>query len=359
MVKKALTIVLTTLLITGTFCTGVFADPFVPSIGYKEDIDVSDSSASMTYIDPTTGQEIKTDFTPTIVEVKDRNTDEIHEIYVLKGHDPFDGCWVEIIVTPYPLKETIESNESYQMINDCYSIVTTIPRIEDLDKEDIEKAAKEAGCKVEDLLVTEIFDITKYHRGTLDSSDIVNFNPGHDEGWNEYNGFVEVTLKMRSLKNFVCLLHLNHEGVWDVVDSANVIVDGEHLYMNVDELSPFAVVVHAEDGIGLYDFLKTGIEGGPVGTVAMKCNWHWFMFLDTIVLFVLTQIVRIKDEDDLDTIKKKSRKRYIITILSLILDIIFFILGGCFWCIVALILELIAAVAIVIYTKKKQKKNEK
>lgn len=365
-------------IITGVASSTVFSDAIVPSIGYKDDIIASGGEVTVIGKDgkeytstfkteekdvvayerqknPTTGEwEYKLDNKGNKIE-----TGEKHELTILAGEDPYDHCWVEIIITPYPYRETIESNESYDLINICYDEVIRTPRIEELDKEDIDAAAAAAHCKVEDLFVTEIFDITKYHRGSKETSSPY-FNKDHDEGWDEYDGYVEVTLKMKSLQNFVCLLHMNHEGVWDVVDSAKVVMDGKHLYLDIDELSPFAVVVHDEGEGGVhgrdYDNPGTGVISSSYGKKI--CHMHFFMIMNSIIAFVLANVIRYKNEDDEERINKKFKARYVIIVLSMILDIVFYLLGGCHLCIIALLIELIDIAAITYYTYKSELNEE-
>lgn len=359
--RKFLLCLVTILLATNFLSVSVFADNYVPSIGIRKEVEVTGGGIKQT---DDQGVEHSVTFTSKTIEVEDKITHEKHEVSGLVGTDPIDDCWVEIIVTPYPLKETIESSDSYNMINTAFDIVTTIPKIEELDPVEIKQAADKCDVDVDDLLVTDLFDITKYHRGLDKEEGPEDNDEKHEESW-IHHGYVEVTLGLKSLKNFVCLLHYYDDQVdggdnpsWHVVPSAYVLKDGEHLYLSVDELSPFAVVVHAEEGIGSrYDISDTGIDG-PLETEKGKCFWHIFMLINTIFFFVLLQFVRAKDDDDSDSLKKIINKRKIITIISLIIDIILYLLGGCLLCTIAFVLEIIVAIGAYYYTNKCKKKNE-
>lgn len=384
--KKLLSVLVLSFTIVTSFGINLFADNYVPSIGVKKDVEIKGGGIkqvdengiehSATFnVDTTVVKEYKINETTGVREVVEGQT-HVHEVTCISGQDPIDDCWVEIIVTPYILRDTIESNDSYHLINEAFDIVTTVPKIEELDPIEIKQAADRCDVDVDDLLVTDIFDITKYHRGidgpegtgVGDASD----NQGHKEEW-LHHGYVEVTLGLKSLKNFVCLLHYYDDGTgldWHIVPSASVLQDGEHLYLSVDELSPFAVVVHEEEETihgrddnekdrhkDEYYFPYAGVDG-PELIKVNYCIWHYFILLDTIITFILMQFIRSKDEDDLDTCKKKYRRRIVITAISLLLSILFFVLGGCKWCIFALILELLVAIVATYYTKKQIKEDE-
>ena len=66
------------------------------------------------------------------------------------------------------------------------------------------------------------------------------------DGHEGHGGF-SLLLKPDSLQGFVGLLHLNN-GKWELVKNAKVEADGIRLSFSVDTLSPFAIVVEADNG---------------------------------------------------------------------------------------------------------------
>ena len=86
--------------------------------------------------------------------------------------------------------------------------------------------ANKLGISTNNLIVSELFDISDSHGHVEASFDIV--------------------IKPESLENFVGLLHYD-DGKWELVEDAIVEEkDGEaHLKFSVDSLSPFAIVVDA------------------------------------------------------------------------------------------------------------------
>lgn len=306
--KKFLVLCCTLFILLGVN-TPVFADksPFVPSIGVRAEVYIEGG---------------------TILESGASS---------LKYYEE-DGCLTEIIVTPYSYKDTIESDESRYLIDVAYGDIIKIPTVHDLDPIEIEEVADNLGVKLDDLVVRDLFDITLYNRG-----QVVN----HKEDL--HSKYIELTLATQTLENFVCLLHYK-DSKWNIVESARVIIDENHLYLSIDELSPFAIVVSTEHGI----------------VKEAKCFWHWFIFLTTILTAILALIIRVKDKDDdeedntnsdlenkdEDKKKKNVRIRDLITVISLILSIIFFILGGCKYCIHALILEIVIVIIVFYYSHR-------
>ena len=352
--KKFFVVLLVLFISVGALATSVFGESngqYVPSIEYRDNVEVKGGQIKKENSDEYVTLEVKTE-TITV-------ENEQHEIVYLEGEDPNDDCHVKIVVTPYPLKETIESSESRVMIQDCYQIIheTDIPKIQNLDQTELTRYATRAGCDVDDLLVRDIFDITKYHFGKTEAE-------GHDPDW-LHHGYVEVTLGVQSLKNFVCLLHYKG-GEWEIVEHAYP-KDEHTLYLDVNELSPFAIIVHEEEGThgggsdkdSDYDNVNTGISALFYnGNNKKPCMMHLFMLIDTIITFVFAQFIRFKEDNDEQTNKKIHKGRSVITVLSILINIVFYILGGCFFCKVALGIELITIVAIVYYTRKHKELNE-
>lgn len=289
MKKLLITLLSSILLITGMI-SPVFSDAFVPSIGVREDVElISDSII----IEP-------------------------------------DDCVYELIVTSYIDKDTIESDESKQQIQEAYEMILEAEDVSDLD-EDIIEIAHNLGAETEDLVVRDLFDVTMYHREESEH---------HSEAVHIKN--VAFTIKAQDLDNFVCLL-VYHDGKWDVVKNVEVIKDENLLNVLTEELSPFALIVATD-----YKYVAT----------AHGCIWHLFIIITMIITFVLTNSIRRRDAETRDKKKKNIWIRDIICLISLILSIIFYIFGTCKYDIYALIAELIIIVITYVYSHPYNKDDE-
>ena len=294
-------------------------DPFVPSIGVRADVIIE-------------GGEYIFDGKATSMKFEEE-----------------DHCWTEVIVTPYVYKDTIESENSRDLMAIAYEMILNTPRVVDLDPEEITNVAHSLGVEIDDLVIRDLFDITKYHRTT---SNI------HDEGLHQK--YIEITLKTQTLKDFVCLLHYK-DGSWNVVDSARVIIDENHLYLSVDELSPFAIVVATD-----YKY---------VAPVHSCCIWHWLILLTTLITILITIVFmrkKKKDDEDKEELtqeekeereeidkknKKVKRNRHILSLINIILCVIFYILGGCKYCLYALLLDILV-ILVILFTSRYEKEEE-
>ena len=293
--KKFFLLLFTSIIIITSTGLNVFCDDaYVPSISIRNNIGVEGGE-----IDPETGAAVIWDWC--------------------------DDCHRKLVITPYYLKDTIESEESKEEIEIAYQLIIETDSVASLC-EDVIEIAHSLGVKEEDLVIRDLFDITPYNCELQ-------------------NNVVELTLTTEQLDNFVCLLHYN--GVeFEVVPDAYVTIDGCHLYIKVDDLSPFAIVLATDYGYIADD------DGGKTG----KCIWHWFMLLTLLVTLILVQIIRKKDdeeekeEDNEKKVKKIIRRRNIISVISLILSIIFFILGSCKLDLYVLIAEIVVLLVVLYYT---------
>ncbi len=132
-------------------------------------------------------------------------------------------CTGEIIVTPYSQRYTLPEEERKAIEAAYAEIVAAI----DLTKFCDIFAAHVHKQKIdpEDLAVSDLFDVR-----------VVNCT--HHE---PHEGFI-ITVKLDTLTNFAGLLHC-HNGDWEMVENATVDQAAKTLTFQVDELSPFAVVV--------------------------------------------------------------------------------------------------------------------
>ncbi len=136
-------------------------------------------------------------------------------------------CAGELIITSYSKRHTLPDDERAQIEAAYSEIVKAI----DLTKFcDIFAAhASKEKIDAEDLAVSDLFDIR-----------VVNCT--HHE---PHDGFI-ITIRLDGLENFAGLLH-RHNDDWEMVEGATVSDDGTTLTFQVDELSPFAVVVDTSD----------------------------------------------------------------------------------------------------------------
>ena len=135
-------------------------------------------------------------------------------------------CIYDLEITPYEERADL-TPEAKQEIEQAYE---EIKANDDLTKltADLTKVAEDKKIEVENLAVSQLFDISEIECGE---------HPDH--------GTITIHLTSDALKNFVALLHKTDAG-WVVVSSATL-VDAETLKFSVDELSPFAIVVDATE----------------------------------------------------------------------------------------------------------------
>lgn len=134
-----------------------------------------------------------------------------------------EDCTATLVVTAYSDRETLPQ-EALEKIEKAYKEITNNVDLSKLCA-GISEIAKEKNIPVARLAVSDLFDISYY-----DCDE-------HDE-----HGHFDITLKSESLEHFVCLLHLNGDK-WEIVKDAKA--EGEHLVFDIEELSPFAIVVDA------------------------------------------------------------------------------------------------------------------
>ena len=139
-----------------------------------------------------------------------------------------DACTAHLVITPYGdrhvLSETLRT-----MLEKAYSEISSSDDLTELNAE-LAKIAADKNIAGKDLAVSDLFDI---HVTGCDYHD-------------EHVDF-DITLDADTLSRFVGLLHMNKDGVWELVTDAEVINNGEHLKFSVDSFSPFAIVVDTSD----------------------------------------------------------------------------------------------------------------
>ena len=138
-----------------------------------------------------------------------------------------EECTALLVVTPYSERDTLPE-EKKDKLEQAYDEIVKAKDLSDLHGA-IAQVAASKGIALEDLAVSDMFDVSYYDCAI------------HDD-----HGYFEIILKPETLKNFVALLHLNGN-TWEHIDNAEVTgANKDHLRFFVDDLSPFAIVVDTE-----------------------------------------------------------------------------------------------------------------
>ena len=143
--------------------------------------------------------------------------------------DPADeNCTATLNITAYGDKHTLP-DALRTLLEQAYN---SIANADDLTK---------LNAALADLVKKEGYDSTK-----LAVSDLFDIHPSDCEFHDGHLDF-DVTLSADTLTHFVALLHMNKDGVWELVADAKVTNNGEHLEFSVETLSPFAIIVNTGD----------------------------------------------------------------------------------------------------------------
>ena len=149
----------------------------------------------------------------------DNKTPEIETV------EPSDeNCIADLGVTSYADRFNI-ADADREALEAAYGDIADADDLADLSK-DLEKLAKDKKVKTEDLLVSDLFNIS--------AEGCKDHNKDHE---------LEIVLSVDTLKNFVGLMY-NDNGKWVVVDGAKVVKNGTALKFSVaTTTAPFAIVV--------------------------------------------------------------------------------------------------------------------
>lgn len=148
-----------------------------------------------------------------------------------------DACTGRLVITPYGDRHGLP-DALRTMLEKAYKEIANSDDLTKLNAE-LAKIAADKGIDGADLAVSDLFDI---HVTGCDY---------HDE-----HADFDITLDADTLNRFEGLLHMNKDGVWELVADAEVINNGEHLKFSVDSFSPFAIVVNT--GVDTPDSPQTG-----------------------------------------------------------------------------------------------------
>lgn len=299
--KKVAVFLLTMAIILGIYVP-CFADEGAPSPTTPEDVVI---------VDDKPGTE------PTII-IKPEKTDD----------EPIEHV-IEIEVHSFLYKDEIKDEFAKQQLEEAYRQISSLDDISNLVPDEIEQIAHKYGAETKDLVVRDLFDVSAY----IDGEQI-------DQSKDSTYSF---TLHAQNLDNFICLL-VYHNDEWHVVENVEVLKDEELLKVVTDELSPFAIVVATK-----YDY-NNEIPSG--------CTIHYFIMFTTIITFVLTQIIRRKDSNTKQIIRRNVLIRDILCLISLLVSVIFYIFNNCEYDIYALIAEVLVVAIAFIYSHPFSKDNK-
>ena len=143
------------------------------------------------------------------------------------------GEAIQMVIVSLANKDELPE-EAKQALETAYNQIVNAKDISEVSatiKEQIEELAENAGVKAEDLVASDLFDLSPENLGEATE-----------------NGEYNVSLAVPSLKNFVCLLHYV-DGEWEVVSNAKVSADGKNLEFSVDGFSPFAIITASPDAV--------------------------------------------------------------------------------------------------------------
>ncbi|MBQ8783607.1 MAG: hypothetical protein IJZ57_07540 [Clostridia bacterium] len=157
---------------------------------------------------------------------------------LVEGSNEDEECTAELIITPYKDRATLPA-KALADIEKVYGIIAAGVDLTSLNAE-FKAFVASKGLLASNLAVSDLFDVSYYN------CDI------HD-----FHGYFRIKLSADTLRNFVGLLHYN-DGVWEFVDNAKVLPDGETLEFSIKDLSPFAIVVDTSKGSAVSP--ETGAE---------------------------------------------------------------------------------------------------
>lgn len=157
---------------------------------------------------------------------------------LVEGSNEDEDCTAELVITPYRERDTLPAN-ALADIEKVYEIIASGIDLTSLNAE-FKAFVASKGLLASNLAVSDLFDVSYYKCDT------------HD-----YHGYFRIKLDADTLKNFVGLLHYN-DGVWEFVENAKVLPDGETLEFSIKDLSPFAIVVDTSKGSAISP--ETGVE---------------------------------------------------------------------------------------------------
>lgn len=135
-----------------------------------------------------------------------------------------DACTATLVITPYVSRDDL-TDAQRELIEKAYKSIANAKTLTDLNANFASFVASQ-GIDAKYLAVSNLFDIHVIG---------CEFHEGHNE--------FDITLSVDSLHNFVGLLHMNQDGVWEMVPDAHVEQNETHIVFSVEGFSPFAIIV--------------------------------------------------------------------------------------------------------------------
>ncbi len=143
-------------------------------------------------------------------------------------------CTARPMVTPYSKRDTLTEAGEGAMV-EAYNSIKGTSDVTTLNS-DLEKLARKLGIPKNELAVSDLFD--------LRSTDC---DPEQHE--NDNHGDFSIKLKSDTADKFVGLLRMRN-GKWELVEDAKVKGDVLSFSIDMEDDTPFAIVVDAEEAIG-------------------------------------------------------------------------------------------------------------
>lgn len=173
-----------------------------------------------------------------------------------------EECTAELVITPYGEREEL-NDTLLQLFEKAYDEVVKSGDLTKLNDE-FAKVVSDLGIDPKKLAVSDLFDI-------------------HVTGCDFHDGHVDfdIVLSADLLEHFVGLLHMNKNGVWELVSDAKVTGNSEHLKFSVESFSPFAIIIDTTD---------VGVEGPETGDTSNAPLYAVIMFVSAIALGVVIVI---------------------------------------------------------------------
>ncbi len=138
-------------------------------------------------------------------------------------------CGAQVVLTPYADKDALPEADK-AALKAAYDAIRGTTDLNTLES-DLTALADKLSITTKTMAVSDLFDLS-----IVGCDNAEHATTGH--------GTITITVKISGLNNFVGVLHMN-DGEWELVDGAKA--KDETITFQVDDLSPFAIVVDADE----------------------------------------------------------------------------------------------------------------